>query len=164
MREFESSWPVCVFAVEDLSPVQLAEIQWHSGHPGVRCTLYFVLRINLSILRGAVRLNIQSCEQCQSIELATVQWLKRGLGVHEIWDHLGMNITHYNHRYFLTLIDCCPTQFSIWFPLFQQYTAHMIQQLESVFFERGSPMEILIDNDTAFCSQQFRWFVDKWGI
>ena len=37
-------------------------------------------------------------------------------------------------------------------------------ELESIFYERGPPEEILTDNDTAFCSMGFRRFVDEWGI
>ena len=43
-------------------------------------------------------------------------------------------------------------------------TTSVIRQLESVFYERGPPEEILTHNDTAFRSKQFKYFQDEWGI
>ena len=42
--------------------------------------------------------------------------------------------------------------------------AGVICELESIFYERGPPEEILTDNDTAFCSMEFRRFIDEWGV
>ena len=39
-----------------------------------------------------------------------------------------------------------------------------MQQLESIFYERGAPREILLDTDTAFRSKCFRRFAEEWGI
>ena len=63
-----------------------------------------------------------------------------------------------------TLIDCGLTRFAIWHPLVKQDSSSVIRELESIFYERGPPEEILTDNDTAFCSMEFRRFIDKWGI
>ena len=71
-----------------------------------------------------------------------------------------MDITHYGSQHFLTLIDCRPMRFAIWCPLVRQ----VIRELESIFYERGPPEEILTDDNTAFCSMEFRRFVDEWGI
>ena len=46
----------------------------------------------------------------------------------------------------------------------RQDSSSVIRELESIFYERGPPEEILTDNDTAFCSMEFRRFVDEWGI
>ena len=51
-----------------------------------------------------------------------------------------------------------------WRPLVRQDSSSVIRGLESIFYERGPPEEILTDNDTAFCSMEFRHFVDEWGI
>ena len=75
-----------------------------------------------------------------------------------------MDVTHYGSQHFLTLIDCGPTRFAIWRLLVRQDSSSVICELESIFYERGPPEEILTDNDTAFCSMEFRRFVDEWGI
>ena len=72
-----------------------------------------------------------------------------------------MDITHYGSQHFLTLIDCGPTRFAIWRLLVRQDSSSVIRELESIFYERGPPEEILTDNDTAFCSMEFRRFVDE---
>ena len=76
-----------------------------------------------------------------------------------------MDIAHHNGEHFLTLIDCGPSRFAVWWPLHQQDATGVIRQLESVFLERAPPRtEILADNGTAFTSEQFRKFADSWGI
>ena len=70
----------------------------------------------------------------------------------------------YGARHFLTLTDCGPSRFSIWRQLARQDSASVICQLETVFFERGPPHELLTDNDTAFCSREFMAFANDWGI
>ena len=75
-----------------------------------------------------------------------------------------MGITHYGSQHFLTLIDCGPTRFAIWRPLVRHDSSSVIRELESIFYERGLPEEILTDNDTAFCSMEFRRFIEEWGI
>ena len=75
-----------------------------------------------------------------------------------------MDVTHYVSQHFLTLIDCGLTKFTIWRSLVRQDSSSVIRELESIFYEMGPPEEILTDNDTAFCSMEFRHFVDEWGI
>ncbi|CAM1154283.1 Uncharacterised protein at_DN2337 [Pycnogonum litorale] len=74
-----------------------------------------------------------------------------------------MNITHSGGKHYLILIDCGPSRFAIWRHLRRQDSSSVIQQLESIFLERGAPLELLTDNDTAFTSQSFRQFAERWG-
>ena len=67
-------------AMENLSSAQLTKIHSHSGHPTIKQTLYFIRRIDLSILEETVRLVIWNCEECLSVGPAkhghhAVQWL-----------------------------------------------------------------------------------------
>ena len=75
-----------------------------------------------------------------------------------------MDIMHYGAQHFLTLTDCGLLRFSIWRQLARQDSASVIHQLETVFFECGPPHELLTDNDTAFCSREFRVFANDWGV
>ena len=86
------------------------------------------------------------------------------LGVGSAWSRLAMDITHYGSQHFLMLIDSGPSRFAVWRPLLRQDSTSIIRQLESVFYERGPPEEILTDNNTAFHSKQFEYFLDEWGI
>jgi len=78
-----------------------------------------------------------------------------------------MDITHYEGRHYLSLIDCGPSRFAVWKRLRRQESqdsAAVVEQLEVVFLERGAPSELLTDNDTAFRSKTFRKFTEQWGI
>ena len=75
-----------------------------------------------------------------------------------------MDITHFRGETYLTLIDCGPSRFTVWRPLRLQTSAAVINQLESVFWERGAPSELLTDNDPAFRSRRFQAFALQWGM
>ena len=77
---------------------------------------------------------------------------------------MGMDVTCYQVGHYLQLIDCGPTWFSIWHHLRRQDAASIISHLESLFCECGVPAEMLVDNDTAFCSKVFRDFLSEWGV
>ena len=113
---------------------------------------------------SAVRDVVERCQTCQSTDPASVKWRKGKLRVGNTWSRLTMSITHYGSQHFLTFIDCGPSRFAVWQPLLRQDSTSIIRQLESVFSERGSPEEILMDNDTAFRSKQFEYFLDEWEI
>ena len=114
--------------------------------------------------KGDVKAAIQTCQECQTIDPAPVHWQKGTLSVKEVWKRLGMDITHYGGEHYLTVIDCGPTRFSVWRKLRRQDSACVVQHLEAIFWERGPPEEILTDNDTAFCSRQFKAFLKEWGV
>ena len=150
---------LCAASVEAADKIR--EIHHDSRHPGVRRTYYFVQLTNPSVSKSAVRAVVKECQTCQSIDPAPARWRKGRLGTDTTWSRLGMDVTHYGSQHFLTLIDCGPTRFAIWRPLVRQDSS---SELESIFYEREPPEEILTDNDTAFCSMEFRRFVDEWGI
>ena len=113
-----------------------------------------------TITKADVRLAIRACEQCQTIDPAPVHWTKEGLAVKANWQRLGIDITHYNGKHFLTVTDCGPARFTIWWLLPQQDSGNIIQHLEAIFFE----CELLADNDTVFSSGEFWEFFASWGV
>ena len=74
-----------------------------------------------------------------------------------------MDVTHLEGRHYLTLIDCGPSRFAIWRPLLCQDSASIVQQLETVFYERGAPVELLTDNATTFSGEMFSKFAEHRG-
>ena len=50
------------------------DIHQSSGHPGVKCTLYFVRMINPGVLKTIVREVVRNYDQFQSIDPAPVHW------------------------------------------------------------------------------------------
>ena len=155
---------VCGGAIESLSDETIASIHEETGHHGIKRTLYFSRKVRPAVTRRDVRRVVKACEVCQSIDPAPVKWPKGKLNVDEIWHRVGMDVTHVNGGHYLTLIDCGPTRFAVWRRMQRQDTASVSQQLESVFFERGAPVELLTDNDPAFRSGAFTQFAGRWAL
>ena len=154
---------VCA-AVGDTVYERVKRVHHDAGHPGVRRTLYFARRQDATINRQQVRDVVQECNVCKSIDPAPVKWRKGDLSVRQVWQRVGMDITHCRGQHYLTLIDCGPSRFAIWRRLRLQTSECVMEQLENIFCERGAPDEILTDNDTAFRSKKFTAFADKWDV
>ena len=156
--------PVCGAVIDTLSAERIMKIHEDTGHHGIRRTLYFSRRVCPAVCRKDVQQVVRACQVCQSIDPAPVKWAKGELNVEEVWSRVGMDVTHVNGRHYLTLIDCGPARFAVWRQLRRQDTASIIEQLEMVFLDRGAPPEILTDNDTAFRSEAFMRFAEKWAM
>lgn len=107
---------------------------------------------------------VGNCEACQSIDPAPVKWERGSLGVADCWDRVSMDICHVGDQHYLTLIDCGPSRYAIWRRLKGQDAAGVIDKLESVFYERGAPKELLTNNATSFRTSMFSEFASLWGI
>ena len=96
-------------------------------------------RLHPDVQRDQVRNVVRHCRECQSIDPAPTRLQKGELGVTDIWDRVSMDICHARNQLYLTLIDCGPTRYAIWRRLRRQDAICVIEQLESVFYERGAP-------------------------
>uniref|UniRef100_A0A5S6QMU4 Integrase catalytic domain-containing protein n=1 Tax=Trichuris muris TaxID=70415 RepID=A0A5S6QMU4_TRIMR len=141
----------------------IARTHHEAGHPGINRTLFFARRISPLVTRRQVRDVVASCDVCRSIDPAPVRWEHGTLEVQEVWHRLAMDITHCSGRPYLTVIDCGPSRLAMWRPLKLQSSGEIIEQLESIFLERGAPVELLADNDTAFRSNLLKQFIIRWG-
>ena len=150
-----------VFAVPEPN---IAEIHRICGQPGIRRTLFFCRRRYPTVQRQQVRDVVRGCLECQSIDPAPERWEKGELEVSETWGRLGMDICLVKNQHYLTLIDCSPSRYAIWRKIRYQDSASVIEQLESVFFERGAPKELLTDNPASFRSSVFGEFASRWGM
>ena len=121
-------------------------------------------RLHPDVQRDQVRNVVWHCRECQSIDPAPTRWQKGELGVTDIWDRVRMDICHARNQLYLTLIDCGPTRYAIWRRLRRQDAICVIEQLESVFYERGARRELLTDNAASFRSSVFRDFARRWGM
>ena len=89
----------------------------------VKRTHYFVKLVSPEVSKAAVQEVVKECEECQSIDPAPISW------------KVGMDVTHFEGRHYLTLIDCGPSRFVIWRPLLCQDSASIVQQLETILRE-----------------------------
>ena len=99
--------PYCASAV---SPSEhgfewIRSIYHRSGHPGLRRTLYFIRLVDPTVSKSSVRTIVRNCKKCQSIDPPPMRWPKGKLGVSDTWSRVGMDITHYQGRHYLSLID-----------------------------------------------------------
>ena len=89
---------------------------------------------------------------------------KKAEGEQELAEARDGHYTLWCPPFFNALTHCGLTHFSIWKQLVRQDSASMIRQLEAVFFKCDQPHKLLTDNDTAFCSREFRTFRQEWGV
>ena len=146
---------MCTTMEAKLDTSQIADVHRQIGCLGVKRTQYFVRSVDPSAWTEVVKSVVRKCEACQSN--APMSWEKN-------WSTLTMDITHDGSRHFLTLINCSLSWFVLWWLLHQQDSASVVFHLESVFYEQGSPIELLKDNDTAFICKQFKKFLKDWGV
>lgn len=143
----------------------ITDVHARAGHPGIRRTLYFARRdVSPAVTRDQVRRVVTTCDVCRAVDPAPVKWRHGSLSVPETWRRLAIDITHYQGQTFLSIIDCGPSRFCMWRPLRRSDSSSVTAQLEQVFLERGAPVEILTDNDTAFRSREFAAFAARWGV
>ena len=109
----QPSQEVCSAVADSLNAEQITQIHHTTGHCGVKRTLYFVRRVNPSVPRKEVQRIVRTCQVCQSIDPAPVKWTSGDLSVENTWCRTGMDITHYEGRHYLSLIDCGPSRFAV---------------------------------------------------
>ena len=106
---------------------------------------------------------MKACETCRSIDPAPVRWKKRKTRREGQLEQISD--WHNPPQWWeFSIIDCGPSRFAIERLLHRQDGRIVIRLLENVFLERGPPMEILTDNDTAFTSKAFGGFARKWDM
>ncbi|KRX39380.1 hypothetical protein T05_13731 [Trichinella murrelli] len=85
----------------------ITDVHHATGHLGIRRTLYFARRTDPTVSKRQV---ISGCEPCKSLDPAPGKWKRGSLDVEEVWQRVGMDITHVRGRLYLTLIDCGPSR------------------------------------------------------
>ena len=163
LKSREAADPVCA-AVQEMTPAEVARIHEAAGHPGTRRTLYFCRRVSPTVSRKLAQQAVQQCSSCQSLDPAPMKWPRGKLSVGAVWHRVGVDVTHVQGSHYLSMVDCGPSRFGIWRRLTRQDAQSLIQQLEQVFWERGAPEELLVDNYPAFRASAFSEFAKRWSI
>ena len=133
-------------------------------HMGVERTWFLAKKIDPSVTKNKVKEVVKNCIRCQSIDPAPVTHEGGDLGVNENWTRLAIDVTHYRNQPYLTILDCGPGRFAIWRLMKNETAAAICTELDQIFFERGSVEEILMDNATAFRSEEMKRLLDRWAI
>ena len=74
-------------------------------HFGKERMLYLARNVNPKITMEAVQEVVKQCKECQSIDPAPTRHEKGELYITENWKRLAIDVTHYCHELYLTMID-----------------------------------------------------------
>ena len=101
----------CTVLTDQVTPDQIHVIHRKSGHAGIHRTTYFVQRVCPATTKASIKAAIHPCEECQQTDPAMTRWQKGKLEVEGNWCQIGIYVTHYDGKHFLTVTDCGPTTF-----------------------------------------------------
>ena len=134
-------------------------------HLGVERTAHIAeRRLGCKVDKGVVEDVVKSCHICRSIDPHPVKWDHGKVSVPDVWQRLAADITHVSSVPYLSLIDCGPSRFALWFKLPNETADAVTAQLEKVFRERGPPLEFMSDNGPCFKSVRTKQLLAKWDI
>ena len=149
--------PVCCLGIGELEELH------GMHHMGVVRT-YLVRKADPHIKREEVQKVIKNCIRCQSIDPAPNIHDPGEIGTLKNWTRLAIDITHYRGGAYLSMIDCGPGRLAIWKELHAESASAVAEELEKVMLERGTVMEVIMDNGTVFRSEIFQTMLKKWKI
>ena len=133
-------------------------------HMGVDRTLYLARKIDPEVTRGDVKRVVQSCERCQTIDPSPVIHDVGEVSVSKNWIRLAIDVTHYRHEPYLSMVDCGPGRLAVWRKLRRESAEEIVEELEGLFCERGPVNEVLMDNGTVFHSRLLIEMLDRWNV
>ena len=86
---------------------------------------------------------VRECERCQVIDPAPQTHDPGDLSVAGTWNRLAIDVTHYRHQLYLSMVDCGPGRVAIWRKLRSENAEEIAIVPNEVFLERGPVEEIL---------------------
>lgn len=134
-------------------------------HGSYKSTRWLLDEMNIHASRRIVKSVISNCDRCHSIDPSSPQLVPRGnLSVPTNWHRLSIDVTKFGAEKYLTIVDCGPSRFAIWRKIRNEGEVELISELTKVFFERGPPEEVIIDNYSSFKSRAFDAFCKQWKV
>ena len=153
----KSAPPVCCIGEE---VKELHEMH----HFGRDRTLFLARKVRPGTTQEEVKEVVENCRECQSIDPAPSRHEAGELHVAEDWKRLAIDVTHFHHKLYLSMVDCGPGRFAIWKEIRAETALEISKIVEELFLERGPVEEVLMDNGPAFRSEVFKEVCDKWGV
>ena len=158
-------WKTTVVATGESDLKHSISTVHNEHHFGVNRTAYLAKKLlGQEVTKGSVEDVVRSCHLCRSVDPHPVQWSHGTLEVPEVWSRLAVDITYVQRRPYLSIIDCGPSRFVIWCRLVNETADAVVRLLNKMFFERGSPNQLLNDNGPCFCSSRMREFLARWKV
>ena len=145
-----------------------------AGHLGIRSTYEKVLRhFFWPGMRGDVARFCKSCLVCQQVGKPNQVIPKAALHpipafgdpfTDIVIDFVGPLPKSSSGKQYLLTVMCKATRYPEAFPMSSTRTVNVISALSKFFCQVGLPTSIQSDNDSSFCSDSFKSFVNKYGI
>ena len=82
-------------------------------HMGVDRSLFVAGKVDPAITRKKVRQVVRQCDRCQSIDPATCVHESGEIRVDRNWKRLAVDVKHYHHELYLSMMDCGPCRVAI---------------------------------------------------
>ncbi|XP_067931172.1 uncharacterized protein [Watersipora subatra] len=159
---------VCAAACTRAADSKIRDMLWNlhdTHHLGVDKTLYAAqAKCGQAVSRADVEQVVSECQVCKRVDPPPVKWEKGSLIVEDNWWRLATDITHYNGTAYLTVVDCGPSRFAIWRRLRNETSEAVVAELDQLFRERGSPVQLPSDNGPCYRSNKFSAFAKKWNL
>jgi len=144
--------------------VDIERIHDRVGHPGVQRTMEAINLTGLNISKKEVAETIRHCNQCISIDPASLTWERGILEVDTNWTRVALDVTHYGSRLFLSAIYCGPSRFTVWKKINSEAGPEITDALATIFAERGPLQKILLDNSKTFHSNAIATMCGRWKV
>ncbi|GAB1602697.1 hypothetical protein Ahia01_000549600 [Argonauta hians] len=168
LTRVKRSWLSTAAKAVGVSAVAMADPVVKQGHDrhhmGVDRTLYLARLVEPTTSREEVERVVRECIPCQSIDPAPSSHRRGRLDVRESWKRLAIDVTHYRHRTYLSMVDCGSGRFAIWRELRTENASEVASVLEQLFLERGPVDEALMDNSPSFRSEVLRQTLERWKV
>ena len=88
--------------------------------------------------------------------------LTENLEVSQNREGLACDVTHYDGRPYLSIIDCGPRRLAFWKVLENETVQHLVDRVVDVFRERGTPAELLLQKAISFKPLSFVDACERW--
>jgi len=152
---------LCCNIMGDIDKLKVLHEKCHLGAKRMR---FVCDQQNIKVSNEAIRKLIGNCSECQSIDPAPVKWIHGSLEHNKIWMRLAVDVTKFEDRKYLSIIDCGPSRFVLWKRIATENELDITTVLNDVFCERGAPVEVIVDNYKTFYAREFVALLVKWNV
>ena len=117
-------------------------------------------KVDPTIIKENIRQVVRQCNRYQSIGPAPSVHESGEIRMDRNWKRLTMDVTHYHHGLYLSMMDCGSGRVAIWRGLRSESAEEIPRVLHEIFLEKDQVDEVLMDNGAAFQSQALKDMFD----
>ena len=138
----------------------------HRAHLGLEATLRRAREtVYWPMLTAELKAFIRRCDTCRTMD---PQQQKEPMINHDVinqvWAKVGVDLFQFEGRDYLVTVEYLTNFWEVDYLRNDTTSRNVIRKLKMNFARYGIPMTLVSDNGPQFASQEFRKFVDCWGI